>query len=232
MLSIVIPCYNEEANLELLFTKIKSFLKQLPKAEIILVNNGSTDGSLTKMNTFKVGNPSLNLTICNVKVNEGYGFGILSGLDVAKNNVLAWTHADLQTDLMDCIKAFQIFEKENNQNLLVKGSRKERKLPEVILSYGMALLASIKLKKWLTEINAQPKLFHRSFYERLKEDAPKDFSLDLYFCYEASKNGKILTFPVKFLPRIAGEAKGGSGSSLKTKFKIIKRTFNYINKLS
>ena len=231
MLSVIIPCYNEESNLEMLFAKVITFLTKMPEAEVVLVNNGSTDSSLTKMNTFKLENPLLDIRICSVKVNEGYGFGILSGLNVAKNEILAWTHADLQTDLMDCIGAYQVFEKENNQNILVKGFRKERKLSEVILSYGMALLASSKLKKWLTEINAQPKMFHKSFYDSIKKGAPKDFSLDLYFCYEAKKKGQILTIPVKFIPRIAGEAKGGSGSSLKTKVKIVKRTLKFIKEL-
>jgi len=74
-------------------------------------------------------------------------------------------------------------------------------------------------------------LFHRDFYEAIEQDAPGDFSLDLYFLFKAKKQGLILDFPVFFLPRLYGEAKGGSGSSLKTRIKLIKRTLKYIGEL-
>ena len=47
MISLVIPCYNEEDNLEKLLTKISYVLKKFSKEriEIVIVNNGSTDNS-------------------------------------------------------------------------------------------------------------------------------------------------------------------------------------------
>ena len=49
--------------------------------------------------------------------------------------------------------------------------------------------------------------------------------------YIAKKKGTIETFPVQFFQRIAGDAKGGSGTSFATKWKIIKRTLAYIKEL-
>jgi hypothetical protein len=46
------------------------------------------------------------------------------------------------------------------------------------------------------------------------------------------KGVSIYNFPVFFAKRIAGEAKGGSGSSLKTRLKIIKRSIRYIFELN
>jgi len=230
--SIVIPCYNEEENLKLLFLRILDLLNQEPKAEVVLVNNGSTDQSLKQMNQFRLENNTKNIIIANVKENRGYGLGILEGLKLAKADVLSWTHADLQTDLIDCLTAFEVYQKHPNvQLLLVKGVRKKRKLTETILSYGMAIYASSMLNAWMTEVNAQPKMFSRTFYDLAKINAPIDFSLDLHWVHFAKKKGTIKTFPVRFLPRVAGEAKGGSGSGLKTKIKIIKRTLKYINQL-
>jgi len=95
----------------------------------------------------------------------------------------------------------------------------------------MGIMSSIMLGKKLNDINAQPKMFHRSFL-KLADDAPDDFSLDLYFYYTAVKNKmKILNLPVYFKDRLYGEAKGG-GSSLWTRIKVIKRTMKYIMKLS
>lgn len=233
MFSLIIPCYNEEANLPALLLKVSDLLTNHPKNEVILVNNGSSDKSIDILNNFRLEHNNLNIKICNIKENKGYGNGILEGLKIATLDVLAWSHADLQTDLLDSLKAFKLYsENPDVKNLLVKGYRKERKLTEEVFSFGMALYASLRLRKWLIEINAQPKMFSRDFYNLAKENAPLDFSLDLHWMNFAKNKGAILNFPVKFLPRIAGEAKGGSGSDFKTKLKIIKRSLSYINKVA
>lgn len=230
-LSVILPCYNEKDNLPALFERLDKLAEVKPDIEIVLVNNGSTDGSeevffqeVSKRNSdvFK---------ICKVERNLGYGFGILSGLAAANGDVLSVTHADRQTDPLDVLKAFEIYKAHNNPSLLVKGFRKNRKITEALFSYGMGCLASVVLGTRLTEINAQPKLFSLQFFNQYKDKAPFDFSLDLYFLYQAKKHGKIIDFPVYFAKRVAGEAKGGSGSTLKVKWKLIKRSFNYIFEL-
>lgn len=231
MLSIILPCYNEKDNLVALFERLDLLVKASDEIEIVLVNNGSNDGSDIVFEQEVLSRSKEIFKIVHVKENKGYGFGILSGLRAAKGNVLAVTHADRQTDPMDVLKAYEIYRSKGDLNLLVKGFRKNRKISEAVFSYGMGLLASIVLGSRLTEINAQPKLFSKSFFDTYENDAPNDFSLDLYLLYKAKKHGQIIDFPVYFSKRVAGEAKGGSGSSFKVKWKLIKRSFSYIFEL-
>jgi glycosyltransferase involved in cell wall biosynthesis len=230
-LSIVIPCFNEADNLVELFKSIDPVCSKYKNLEIILVDNGSTDNSdqifiseLNKRDTdvFKV---------IKVEKNIGYGYGILSGLRAAKGDILSVTHADRQTDPLDVIKAYEIYLAKKDESLLVKGYRKNRKITEAFFSWVMGVLSSIALGTRLTEINAQPKLFSKVFFDQIQQDAPHDFSLDLYFLYHAKKRGKIIEFPVFFAKRVAGEAKGGSGSSWKTRWKLIRRILKYIFEL-
>ena len=65
------------------------------------------------------------------------------------------------------------------------------------------------------------------FYESNFKNAPLDFSLDLFLL---TKTNKIKTVDVFFHKRKHGEAKGGG--TMKGKWKLIKRTISYINKLS
>lgn len=232
MLSIILPCYNERDNLKALFERLDAVSITDYEIEIVLVNNGSTDGSEVVFDNELLKRNSSKFKVVHVKENIGYGFGILSGLRAASGDVLAVTHADRQTDPMDVIKAYQIYLKQSNHsNLLVKGFRKNRKPLEALFSFGMGMIASFVLRTRLTEINAQPKLFSKQFFETFQNQAPHDFSLDLYFLYQAKRNGNIIDFPVFFAPRVAGEAKGGSGSSWKVKWKLIKRSFKYIFEL-
>jgi glycosyltransferase involved in cell wall biosynthesis len=233
-LSIVIPCYNEVENLPELFKSLDPLPLKEKGLEIILVNNGSTDGSEEVFRKELANRDPQVFRVVEVVKNLGYGFGILSGLRAAKGNVLSVTHADRQTDPMDVLKAYDIYRSALGQDgkpLLVKGYRKNRKATEAFFSWGMGVLSSLALGTRLTEINAQPKLFSRAFFQQIDAAAPHDFSLDLYFLYHAKKQGRILDFPVYFAPRVAGEAKGGSGSDWKTRKKLIKRIFRYIFEL-
>ncbi len=231
LLSVILPCYNEKDNLNALFERLDRLYEKSSNLEIILVNNGSTDGSDAVFSDELSKRDQSVFKVVKVEKNIGYGYGILTGLRAASGEVLSVTHADRQTDPLDVLKAFELYQTSNNDMTLVKGFRKNRKVSEAIFSYGMGMLASLVLGTRLTEINAQPKMFNRNFFYQFHEHAPHDFSLDLYFLYCAKKHGKIIDFPVYFAKRVAGEAKGGSGSSFKTKWKLIKRSFNYIFEL-
>ena len=91
----------------------------------------------------------------------------------------------------------------------------------------MQVYCTIILKTKLNDINAQPKLFSRKFYENNFKNAPLDFSLDLFLL---TKTNKIKTVDVFFHKRKYGKAKGGG--TMKGKWKLIKRTISYINILS
>lgn len=230
-LSVVLPCYNEEANLKALFERLDRLAESNQEIEIVLVNNGSTDNSASVFQSeLAKRNPDI-FKLVTVPVNKGYGYGIKQGLLQASTPIISYTHADRQTDPMDVLKALKIYDENKQDNILIKGYRKNRKLSEAFFSYGMGLLSSLALGVRLTEINAQPKLFSKVFFNRFVENAPDDFSLDLYWLYCAKKHGRIIDFPVFFAKRVAGEAKGGSGSSWKVRKKLIKRTFSYIFEL-
>ena len=146
--------------------------------------------------------------------------------------MLSWTHADLQTDPYDVIKAFDLYLNTKEDRIFIKGERKNRRFIESFLTFGMQIVVWFVLGRYLSDINAQPKMFSRQFYDKyLKEDYPLDFSLDLYALYQAKVNGyKIKTLPVIFAKRLYGEAKGGGGG-WRSRMQLIKRTFGYIFKL-
>ena len=224
-LSIIIPCYNEELSIPKLIDNCLSIIND--DIEIIIVDNGSIDDTFQELNKLNIPN---NIMPIRIEKNIGYGNGIMSGLNCANGDVLSWTHADLQTDLSDIIRGYTIHKKELlNKTCVVKGKRKKRNLFDAFFTFLMGLYCSILLGKWLYDINAQPKIFHRSFLEKF-EKAPLDFSLDLYVLYFFSLNKiNIKSIPVFFNKRQYGVSKGGG--TLRGKFILIKRTLSYIHHL-
>lgn len=219
--SLIIPCYNEEKNIPLLIDQSKQILKN-DDYQLILVDNGSTDNSRHVLKKFE--SEYRNLKIINIEKNQGYGYGILEGLKNADGNILGWTHADLQTDPKDFMKGVEIFEKFGNK-IFVKGKRYGRPFGDTFFTIGMSIFESTLLGKKLWDINAQPTIFTKEFFDTLN-NPPNDFSLDLYFYYSALKSKlKVHRFPVSFGERAFGTSHWNI--DIKSKIKFIKRTINY-----
>jgi glycosyltransferase involved in cell wall biosynthesis len=218
---IVIPCFNEAKNL----TKLVSECERVTKLSeyqvgFILVNNGSTDGSDGTFLELVAGIDAIKYV--SISKNQGYGGGILAGLEQATAPISGWTHADLQTPLADCLTGVRSIQ---NGEDFVKGRRTGRKASDKIFSLGMGLFESILFRRKLFEINAQPTIFRTELVKEWK-NPPYDFSLDLYALVMASKGGfKIARFPVKFLPRQFGESKWNLG--FRSRVKFIRRTLSY-----
>ncbi len=228
-LSIVIPCYNEDENIFPLFNKINDLLSKNKNIEVIIIDNGSTDKTNENIITSNLYNNN-KIKFKKIEKNIGYGFGIMSGISLAEGICIGWCHADLQTEPSDVYNSW----KENkdyliNSKCVVKGRRKNRNFFDALFTFGMSTIVSIIFFSRINDVNAQPKLFHRSFLKYMK-NYPYDFSLDLFFLVMAKVNSyKIINHNVYFKKRVYGEAKGGG--SFKVKLRLIKRTFSYIVEL-
>jgi len=225
-LSIVVPCYNEEKNIPLILERFASVIKR-DDVEVILVNNGSTDGSGVVLNELLPRYPFAKNV--KVEVNQGYGFGVLSGLKNAKGEYIGWTHADMQTDPSDVIKALEIIENCHESKIFVKGDRKNRPPFDQFFTTGMSFFETILMGTSLWDINAQPNVFNRSLFESW-QNPPYDFALDLFALYSAQKQGyKIKRFDVIFPERLHGSSHWNTG--FEAKWKFIKRTIEFSFKL-
>lgn len=223
-LSVVIPCYNEAKNIPLILERLEKIGVSSDKFEFVMVNNGSTDNS---EDVFEELAPNYDyVKVVNVEINKGYGYGILSGLKNASGEFLGWTHADMQTDPKDIVRAYDILKAEGfSKKLYIKGDRKGRPFWDQFFTSGMSMFESFYMNANLRDINAQPNIFHRSFFESWN-NAPEDFALDLFALYMATKMKlKIIRFPVVFPERVHGESNWNTG--LKSKWKFIKRTIDF-----
>lgn len=220
---MVIPCYNEAQNIPLILQRFRQVLDS-DDLELVVVDNGSRDGSGELLDQLLPGYPFARKVT--VAVNQGYGFGIQAGLREARGDYIGWTHADMQTDPYDSIRALKLLaDRGYPADIFVKGVRRGRPLFDKFFTVGMSLFESCYLATPLWDINAQPNIFHRSFFE-LWKNPPHDFSLDLYAYYLAQKSGlKVERLVVEFPERLHGCSSWNNG--LRAKWKFIKRTLEF-----
>jgi glycosyltransferase involved in cell wall biosynthesis len=204
-LSIVIPCYNEEKNLLLLTKRINLAIESI-KAEVILVDNGSTDGSAEILK--KIAEDNNHFKIVTVEKNNGYGNGILYGLKNSRGRILSWTHADLQTDPSDILRGYKLIKQSDQaEKIYVKGLRIKRSLTDRIIERTMSIIVSSILGSMMHEINAQPNIFTKSFYDKWS-DPPIDVNIETYAYYMSIYHKmSIQRLEVTFHPRHSGTSK-------------------------
>ena len=121
-ISIVIPIYNEESNLPILFKEIENELNNRINYEIVAIDDGSNDTSLKFLNDYSI---KQNLKIIENKNNKGQSFSIYQGVRQAKFNNIVTIDADLQNNPKDILSLCKIF--FNGNYGLVGGLRKKRK---------------------------------------------------------------------------------------------------------
>ena len=221
ILSLIIPCYNEAENLPLLLERCIKIVRKAD-AEVILVDNGSTDNTSEILSKLLPQYPGCR-TI-RVGKNKGYGYGIVSGLRAAEGKILAWTHADMQTEPLDVLSGLELFNKYGN-DIFVKGRRCGRPFMDVIFTVGMSIFETVLLAKPMWDINAQPTMFSREFFNEWTLP-PDDFSLDLYAYYQAKVQSiRVYRFIVRFGERAHGVSHWNVNWSAKLKF--IRRTIEF-----
>jgi glycosyltransferase involved in cell wall biosynthesis len=95
-LSVVIPCYNEEACLEMLHARVSAAARATvgDDFEIVLINDGSRDGSWAVMQRLSAADPRL--VAINLSRNHGHQLALTAGLDLCSGDEILIIDADLQ----------------------------------------------------------------------------------------------------------------------------------------
>lgn len=123
-LSVLIPLCNEEESIAPLFERICDALKDFGKPwELVIVDDGSTDGTLTNVRK-EYARPGLDLRIIEFQRNFGKAAGLQAGIDAARGRLLVTLDGDLQNDPYDIPKMIAVLE-ERDLDLLC-GWRKAR----------------------------------------------------------------------------------------------------------
>ena len=147
-LSVVIPVYNEEENINLLYDELKGVLKTIEhEHEILFVDDGSSDASLSLLE--KIQEQDKNVVVVSFRRNFGQTAAMSAGFDYATGDVIVTMDGDMQNDPHDIPMFLQKMEEGYE---LVSGWRHDRqdpflnrRLPSMIANKIISVVTGVHL---------------------------------------------------------------------------------------
>lgn len=122
-LSLVIPAYNEQEVIPTLLTRVEASLAQVGKPfEVVIVDDGSTDGTTALLDAARQQKPWLR--IVRMGKNSGQSAAFDAGFKFARGQVIATIDADLQNDPEELPRLVKLLETESYD--MINGWRKDR----------------------------------------------------------------------------------------------------------
>ena len=210
-LSIVIPVFNEEENIEPLVHEIDRVLAASQKSyEIIVVDDGSKDGTFAALRSLF--QQPLRLKIVRLKRNFGQTAALAAGLDHADGEIIVLMDGDGQNDPADIPVLLRKIDEGND---LVAGWRHNRKDP--LLSRRLPSMIANRLISWTTQVKLND---YGCTLKAMRKDLAK--SLRLYGemhrfipVIADERGGQIAELKVNHRPRLRGASKYGITRTLR-----------------
>lgn len=200
-ISVIVPVFNEKENLLILIPKLLEVLEEIGKPnEMILVDDGSTDGSRETLK--QAASRHANVRFLGLKENRGLSTALLAGMKEARGKIIATLDSDLQNDPGDIPKLLELL----NQYDMATGWRQKRRdrwLKRVSSKIGNSVrnrLSGEDIKDSACTL--------RAFKKECVKDMPIFNGMHRFMSTLAKMEGfRIIEVPVTHHPRKFGKSK-------------------------
>lgn len=115
-LSLVIPCYNEEANINVFYNYVKDNYKDVENYELIFINDGSKDNTLLKLK--EISSDKKHVKVISFSRNFGKESAMLAGLKASSGDYVCIIDADMQQDPVIVLDMLKILEENDNYDVV------------------------------------------------------------------------------------------------------------------
>lgn len=208
-LSVFLPTFNEEGNIEKTVRNAKIVLEKVAcNWEIIIINDGSIDK--TEEIATRLANEDKRIRVISHKENNGYGASLKSGFYNAKYPWIAFTDSDGQFDFSEILEFIEK-QKETNADLVI-GYYKKRQVSKfkIITSRMWELAVMILFGLHVHDIDCGFKLVSKEVIDKIpKLESERGAFISSEFLIKAKKDGfKIVEIPVTHYPRTKGKGTG------------------------
>jgi glycosyltransferase involved in cell wall biosynthesis len=203
-ISIIIPLYKEEENIDMLVERINPVLQNLISAEVIFVDDGSKDNTFALLQKYAERNKKIK--VIGFVRNSGQTSAIQAGIDHASGNIFVFMDGDLQND-PDDIPA--IINKLSEGYDVVSGWRKNRKdnaikrnLPSHVANWLISRISGVHLHDYGCTLKA----YRRSVLKNVRLYGEMHRFIPIYAVWQGAH---VIEMPVTHHARQFGKSKYG-----------------------
>lgn len=210
-ISIVVPIYNEQDNVNALYTAITSAMLPMKcDYELIMVDDGSSDGSYTQL--VQLAKNDSRLKLIRFRRNFGQTAAMAAGFDAASGCIIIPMDGDLQNDPTDIVR---LVDKINEGFDVVSGWRRERKdtfitrkIPSMLANALISRLTGVHLHDYGCTLKAYRRevLDGINLYGEMHRFVP---------ALASQVGAKVTELPVNHFPRLHGVSKYGISRTLR-----------------
>jgi glycosyltransferase involved in cell wall biosynthesis len=207
-LSLVLPCFNEAANIERTALEVLAWLQTSgTEGDVIIVDDGSSDDSPRILRDLS--QKDKRIRIVTHATNKGYGEAVKSGCDAARKEWIAFMDSDGQFQIKD----LALLLAQSDRYAFVTGRRRKRADPffRVIFGKLLGLLIFINFGLWLRDVNCGMKLFRKDIWLQIRPTAGREkfFNAEMFLRLKR-QSIPWLQVDVPHYPRLRGTPTGGT----------------------
>jgi glycosyltransferase involved in cell wall biosynthesis len=216
-ISVFLPVFNEEPNLRPLHARLDQALKALNRsAEVVYVDDGSSDGSLKILRELAQQDPRVRVVA--LRRNYGQTAAMAAGIDAARGKVLIPMDADLQNDPADIAR---LLAKLDEGYDVVSGWRKNRK--DKMVSRKIPSMLANRLISWiggvpLHDYGCSLKAYRRESLQEVRLYGEMHRFIPIYASWDGAR---VTEIPVEHHARTMGKSKYGIERTLKVVFDLM-----------
>lgn len=202
LLSIVVPLKDEEANVGPLVERVRDALRELSAWELVLVDDGSTDGTFTELAAAAAADPRTK--IVRLRRNFGQSAATQAGLDAASGDIIITMDGDLQNDPADIPRLVAKLDEGFDAVLGQRMNRQDklllRKLPSLCANWLIRKVLGVPFKDFGCTLRA------------MRREVTQDLVLygEMHRFITAlviQQGARVAQLPVRHHPRAAGRSK-------------------------
>jgi glycosyltransferase involved in cell wall biosynthesis len=202
-LTIILPAYNEEANIGRAVNRALAVLPDMAKQyEVIVVNDGSRDKTGEVAQTLACKHYP-HVRLLNHKQNQGYGAGLRTGFAAARYDLVFFTDSDNQFDISE-LKHFLPLMRQYD---IVTGFRVYRYDPVLrcMVSWIYNRLVGVLFRLRVRDVDCAFKLFRKEAIDKIAPQCNNFFASTEILARGRKWNYRIAEKGVRHYPRLAGE---------------------------
>jgi len=199
--SVIVPVYNEEKAIESTLDRLYQVLKTKENGELIIVNDGSVDGSVGVINTWQKSNTEV--VLVEHTKNKGYGASLKTGIKTSNSKQIVIVDADGTYPIEEIPIILEALEDHD----MIIGSRNGenvsypfvKKIPKAFLKCWIMYLTMSKVP----DFNSGLRAFQKGLAIEAWDLFPNGFSFTTTITmYALCKNKKVKFIPISYFKRI------------------------------